>query len=275
VEIRHLTEGDMAAIVRLRDAAGWNQTEKDIRRLLALEPGGCFAACIDGQVVGTTTTTSYGTTLAWIGMVLVDPDYRRQGIATALMETALDYLERRGVATIKLDASAAGRPVYERFGFESESEVERWGRTFPPRGIGRAERSRWEEIADFDRVAFGADRGALLRMMIEDADPPWIMRIGDDQLAGYALARPGARAGYLGPVVASDAAVAESLMSAAALNLSGQPVVIDIDPSFPGATDLMVRLGFTRQRDFVRMRLGAPISLGSPRVFAIAGPAVG
>jgi len=43
----------------------------------------------------------------------------------------------------------------------------------------------------------------------------------------------------------------------------------------PSRRLVVVRLGFTRQRDFVRMRRGPAISLGSPRVFAIAGPAVG
>jgi len=275
VEIRRLSPGDMAAILRLREIAGWNQTKQDIARLLALEPEGCFAACINGQVVGTTTTTTYGTELAWIGMVLVDPEYRRRGIATALMDTALDQLQHRGVVTIKLDASAAGRPVYKRLGFESESVVERWRGALPPREIPRAERGRWEDIAEFDRMAYGADRGALVRMMIADAGPLWIVRNGDDGLAGYALARPGARAGYVGPVVASDASMAERLISAAAAKFNDQPVVIDIDPSFAGAAGLMVRLGFTQQRDFIRMRRGPAISLDSPRVFAIAGPAVG
>ena len=38
-------------------------------------------------------------------MVLVDPQHRRQGIATQLMNVALDYLKTR-VATVKLDATA-------------------------------------------------------------------------------------------------------------------------------------------------------------------------
>src|SRR5262245_64392456 len=116
----------MAAILRLCELAGWNQTQKDIDRLLVLEPDGCFAACIDGRVVGTTTTTTYGTDLAWIGMVLVDPEYRRRGIATALMRAAFDFLKERRVTTVKLDATAAGQPLYKYFGFHPESRVERW-----------------------------------------------------------------------------------------------------------------------------------------------------
>src|SRR5437868_1321191 len=99
LEIRLLTEGDIGAGMRLKELAGWNQTESDWRRLLKLDRQGCFAACIDHRVVGTATSTAYGPDLAWIGMVLVDPDYRRRGIATQLMQATLDSLRSRGVKT--------------------------------------------------------------------------------------------------------------------------------------------------------------------------------
>jgi len=92
VEIRLLLESDIPAAMQLKEAAGWNQTEDDWRRLLRLEPNGCFCAIKDGRFVGTTTTTTYGDELAWVGMVLVDPQHRRQGIAAKLMSVALDYL---------------------------------------------------------------------------------------------------------------------------------------------------------------------------------------
>ena len=101
IEIRLLGESDIPAAMQLKEAAGWNQTEEDWRRLLMLESNGCFAAVTDGSLVGTTTTTTYDNNLGWIGMVLVQPQNRRLGIATRLMRTALDYLNGR-VSTIKL-----------------------------------------------------------------------------------------------------------------------------------------------------------------------------
>src|SRR6185503_3242911 len=109
IKIRLLLESDIASAMRLKEAAGWNQTEADWRRLLLLEPNGCFGAVTDGRLVATTTTTIYDE-LAWIGMVLVDPQHRRQGIAGKLMNAALDYLNGK-IETIKLDATALGQPV--------------------------------------------------------------------------------------------------------------------------------------------------------------------
>jgi hypothetical protein len=240
--------------------------------LLALEPDGCFAACDTGRVVGTTTTTTYGTDLAWVGMVLVDPDYRRRGIATALTETALKYLRGRGVRTIKLDATPAGRLVYEPLGFEPERVLERWVGALPVERADAVEPGMWDDIAAADRAAFGTDRGRLLRTIIGDVGPPLVAKGPRGEILGYALARPGARAGYVGPVVADDVSTARTLVSAAAAGT----VLIDVDTAFPGAVDLMRQLGFTRQRELLRMRLGHDTAVGtSLRVFAIAGPEVG
>src|SRR5215213_11315770 len=125
IHIRLLFETDIPAAMQLKETAGWNQTKEDWHRLLELDPNGCFAAVKDGRLVGTTTTTMYGKDLGWIGMVLVDPQQRRQGIATQLMNVALDYLKDK-VRTVKLDATALGKPVYEKFGFQVESVLERW-----------------------------------------------------------------------------------------------------------------------------------------------------
>src|SRR5918912_792043 len=90
IEIRPLKHSDLGAALLLTQQAHWNQTESDWLRLLKLEPHGCFVACSDPRVIGTITTVTYRTELAWIGMVLVDPDFRRRGIGTRLMHTALD-----------------------------------------------------------------------------------------------------------------------------------------------------------------------------------------
>jgi predicted N-acetyltransferase YhbS len=276
VDIRQLTPGDAEAVLRLCSLAGWNQTEQDVHRLLTLEPQGCFAACEAGHVVGTVTTTTYGSELAWVGMVLVDPEFRRRGIATALMRAALEYLRVRRVTTIKLDATPSGCPVYERLGFEPEGLLWRWSGELPHVQAEDVATGIWADIAAIDRAAFGVDRGTLLRLMIADAArAPLISRNQRGAVSGFALARPGSRASYVGPVIADDLATASTLLSAAMIRL-GEPSFIDVNTDFPGATDLVRGLGFAHQRELVRMRLGPDTRVSrSPRVFAIAGPEVG
>src|ERR1044071_3922763 len=187
MQIRLLFESDIPSAMRLKEAAGWNQTEADWRRLLRLEPNGCFGAIKDGRLVGTTTTTIYGE-LAWIGMVLVQPQERGQGIAAALMKVALDYLNGK-VETIKLDATSLGQPVYEKFGFQVESEIERWaGSSTGPEAQVVMDHGAVQDLLSLDRIAFNADRSKLLESLVADACvPPVLIRAADGALSGYAL----------------------------------------------------------------------------------------
>src|SRR5215468_10104666 len=105
LRIRTMTDNDLSLAMSLKDQAGWNQTEADWQRFLAMEPAGCFVAEWDGRPVGTTVTCILGS-VAWVAMVLVDPEFRGKGIGKALMTHALDFLESQSVPSIRLDATA-------------------------------------------------------------------------------------------------------------------------------------------------------------------------
>ena len=283
IEICLLTESDIPAAMKLKEAAGWNQTEDDWRSLLRLEPQGCFGAKLDGQLVGTTTTTTYADELAWVGMVLVLPESRRLGIATALMTRALEYLNER-VATVKLDATALGKPVYEKIGFQVESLVERWS------GIAKAttlvneeseavaafDSDTRRELLELDRHAFNADRSKLIEALIENGlVPPVLVRAKDGSLSGYALARRGSNAAYVGPVVARDPDQVGTLLDRMLSQLKEKPVYIDFNTVCSSSPRVLVDRGFVKERDLIRMASGMPGRTTSSLVVAIAGPEVG
>lgn len=288
VEIRPLGEADLPKAMRLKELAGWNQTGTDWLRLLRLEPRGCFAATEGGRLVGTVTTTTYGSKLAWIGMVLVDPSFRRRGIATRLMKAALSYLDGEGIETIKLDATPDGRYVYERLGFESELMIERWSRRglsdigdvgdaqlerAEGAGASTIEAARLKEILELDRAAFGADRARLLESLLADGLVSAHIMEG---AGGYALARVGASADYVGPLVASNFETATLLLDYVLARLASRPVYVDVNTRFESAVRALALRGFQKQRELVRMRRGAKTAAGTSRqVFAIAGPEVG
>lgn len=86
MRIRVMTEKDVSAGLRLNTLCGWNQTAADWLRFLKQSPNGCFVMKQDTNVVGTATTISYQNRFAWIGMVLVDPERRKQGIGKSTSE---------------------------------------------------------------------------------------------------------------------------------------------------------------------------------------------
>ena len=279
IEIRLLLESDLPAALRLKELAGWNQIENDWKRLLQLEPHGCFCATSNGEVVGTATTTTYGRDLAWIGMVLVDPEHRRRGIGTKLMKTAMTYLDAAGVTTVKLDATPAGRPVYQGLGFNEESLVERW------EGIGiestssgsTLDEATKSEVLTLDRRAFNADRATLMKMLVNESSiQPCFANDGRNGMTGFALARRGTVATYVGPVVAIGAKVASTLLDEMLGQLLNQRIYVDLNADFPKGRQILGERGFTKQRDLIRMSSGKKSDAGTSRlVFAIAGPELG
>ena len=278
-EVRLLGEPDIPAAMRLKELAHWNQTENDWLRVLRLGPSGCFCATINDELVGTITTTTYGNQLAWIGMVLVDPERRRMGIATKLMHVALEYLANARITTVKLDATGEGRSVYQGLGFEEESLIERW------EGIARSslvacsslETVERQDVLGLDRNEFGASRSKLLEMLIEESCvAPCVATAADGRPTGYALARRGSAAVYLGPLLANGRDTAANLLDGLLNQAPGQRVYIDVNTGFNDCRTVLIERGFAKRRDLIRMSYGKKSKAGSSRsIFAIAGPEFG
>jgi ribosomal protein S18 acetylase RimI-like enzyme len=56
--------------------------------------------------------------------LFVEPEFRRRGLARALVELCLAEARRRNISVITLHASAEGRPLYESLGFQSSNEMQ-------------------------------------------------------------------------------------------------------------------------------------------------------
>ncbi len=54
---------------------------------------------------------------AYIMNMYTAPEYRRQGIALQTLDLLVKEAKARGIAQISLEATEAGRPLYEKYGF--------------------------------------------------------------------------------------------------------------------------------------------------------------
>jgi GNAT superfamily N-acetyltransferase len=234
MDIRELTEEDIPGALELSTLAGWNQTAADWRTIMTVSPELCLGIDCDHRLVATTTLVCYETRLAWIGMVLTHPEYRRRGFARALVERAILLAQDRSVATIKLDATDLGRPLYADLGFRDEQPVERWGAE-RPEGEGPFETGRLEEAG------------------------------------GYLQHRPGIRAHYLGPIIADSPEVAERLIRRAMEEIDAPKYFWDLLPENRNAAHVATRLGFTPVRRLTRMVMGPNAERDESSVYGIAG----
>ena len=254
--VRLLRQSDVPDALVLSDAAGWNQTPEDWSRILA----DCMCVEAGGRVVATASLLCHGAAMAWIGMVLTHPDYRRRGHAHLLMEWALSSARERGIRCVKLDATSQGEPLYRSLGFEVEQAVERWHRD-PGPCEACAPASGGVIPFDLDAAAFGADRSRFLR----DLGAPTVLP------DAYALDRPGRRARYFGPCVSRTPESAEQL---ARHFLGGHPDELwfwDLLPENEHARRIAEAIGFRPLRHLQRMYLGENVRGDDSLVYAIAG----
>jgi GNAT superfamily N-acetyltransferase len=283
MRLRAMTMQDVAAGVRLNQMAGWNQTASDWQRFLNVSPCGCFVAELDGHVSGTVVTLSFQNRFAWIGMVLVDPPYRGRGIGTDLLKRAIRYLDDEKIATLKLDATPQGKPLYQKLGFVPEYEIERWTLRRPatdvPNSFASGELASaplLSSILDADQEVFGADRSFLLESLHRDA-PDLTLGVWDSNvLRGYALGRRGLFADHLGPWMAPDSPAATTLLERFLARSSRETIVVDCLKSNHSAVELLRSCGFTYSRPLTRMYRGPNDHPGRPEFLcAILGPEFG
>ena len=259
LDLRDMTEADLADGLRLSRASGWNQALADWRLLLSLGPGLFRVALLDGRIVASGGAVRYGDALAWICMILVDPEQRGHGLGTRIFDEVLVRSEaevRAGrLRCVGLDATPAGRGIYVQRGFVDGGELVRM-RAEPaaadaPEGVVRLDASALDGVLARDREVFGADRGPLLRWALGSApDLAWATPGG-----AYCFGRHGDHSDHVGPVVAESGEGALALVRACLAPPRRRPLILDAraDPAWLAE---LGTLGFRQQRPFTRMYLG-------------------
>ena len=93
-----------------------------VKAELEASPPDHFVAVLDGEVIGYITTNPQPA--AGIGQIpnmAVDARFRRRGVASRLIEHALDHLRARGMRVAKIETlvqNAQGQTLYPSFGFQ-------------------------------------------------------------------------------------------------------------------------------------------------------------
>lgn len=280
VTLRPMTPGDIPFGLKLSLAAGWNQTAADWALFLEQSAGGSFIASYRGLEAGTVTTVSYQNRLHWIGMVLVAEEFRRLGIGTALLEAAIAAVQ--GLGAVCLDATPAGKKLYDTLGFRDVVPLSRWLRQ-PGEAAPRPDslcqpltEAMLPAAAEYDRPIFGANRTAILRALARRAVPLAYAAGHAGRLSGYCLGRYGSHSTQIGPVAADSLESARDLFLTALQPCSGQRVIVDIPLHQPDWIQFLRGLGFVEQRPFMRMSLGNfTLAEQHAKQFAIAGPETG
>jgi ribosomal protein S18 acetylase RimI-like enzyme len=130
VRIRPFEHADEPRVIELwsdvfRDDPAWNDPAQMIRRKLTVQPELFLVAEIEARVVGT-VLAGFDGVRGWIHHLCVDPEYRRLGVARALMKRAEVGLAALDCPKVNLQVRATNAGVvafYEALGYSVEDRA--------------------------------------------------------------------------------------------------------------------------------------------------------
>jgi ribosomal protein S18 acetylase RimI-like enzyme len=281
--LRTMELSDLASAMKLSGAEGWNQTEKDWKRLVENPANICKVAERENKVIGTATAMNYSNQVAWIGMVLVDKEFRGRGISKILLTHLFGELKICG--SVKLDATPRGQKVYKELDFKDEYSIVRmispFLKDFPfaedeEISSGPVRLKQLQEVIALDRLIFGADRTQLIESLVNEySDKLWLLE-RNNSISGFALGRDGNKYHQIGPVMAGSLNDAKRLVAKALKKLVNQPIVADVPCDKEEMISWLNALGFIEQRRFTRMYRGKnPFPGITGKQYLICGPEFG
>ena len=131
MQIRKMTIADYDEIYSLwMSCAGMglnslDDTKEGISKFLERNPEMCFVALIDKRIIGAIMVGTDGRR-GYIYHTAVHPDFRKQGIAKALVDNALSAVENLGinkVALVVFGRNIGGNVFWEKMGFTTRDDI--------------------------------------------------------------------------------------------------------------------------------------------------------
>ena len=215
--IRSMRSDEVEAAIGFAAREGWNPGLHDAACFHAADPGGFLLAEQGGQMLGCISAVSYGGSFGFIGLYIVAPAWRGQGIGRCLWTAAMARLAGQ---VIGLDGVPAQQDNYRRSGFELAWRNARFAGLARPATepaatalvpLGEVD---FDSLCDSDRWVFPAARPAFLRRWIEMPDATGLAWCEHGHVAGWGVIRRCRDGHKIAPLVAERAQVADALYAA-------------------------------------------------------------
>lgn len=279
--VRRAQASDLSQAARLSRSVGFNQTLADWEWFRALSSKGVFVIEDNGRIVATSIGFPFNQSCGWVGMVVVDPEYRNRGLGHVVASAAVDYLMEQGCDRIGLDARIGAVSIYKKLGFREAHLIERWESKgdLLVSAVGTPIRDfhsgDLQQVCELDSKAFGAERHFALGSLLASPAVTGTVQECGGKVQGFAVARQGVGPIAVGPLVAQDSDGFKQQLTKLFEVHFGQSMAINVVPCAESSFVLQ-KLGFQLLFNFKRMFLGNWPTRGTDlRYFATMGPELG
>ena len=185
---------DLEYAAYLTKKEGWHsETFLEFKSFYDHDSGGCFLCEVGGMPAGMCIATAYQQS-GFIGQLIVDTQFRNQGIGRVLMQRAIEYLQQQKIEAIFLDGVQKAIHFYLDLGFRSICRSLRFFGQIDPvenHEIQNIELDDLQRIIEVDREQFGNDRSFFLKKRIENYPNLGFIWKKNEKILAYLFARIG------------------------------------------------------------------------------------
>ena len=217
------SSGSVDAIALLLQRSGWNQTREDLEAITHQCQQGSYVATYNflGKKIplGSGVSLPINDRMCWIGMILVHPELRRQGIARSIMNACLKharFIQNKSI--VGLDATPLGKQVYDSLGFKDSFTI--WRSVINSPCDESYNNNSDHSLIPFDlmsakkyllRVSYD-ERINIIKLLASLPQSKNYMVIDGSEIRGIVLSRPGRLKPFIGPLIADSKATAYKLL---------------------------------------------------------------
>lgn len=275
LRLQTLTISQFKELMQWAADEGWNPGLVDDEIFFNTDPKGHIGYFLDDELIAGGSIVSYEGKFGFMGLFIVKPLYRGEGIGRELWYKRRDLLLQRldSEAAIGMDGVVAMQPFYARGGFRlafRDLRYELRGRFSAqnPSVFVYSKSDEWSVI-DYDSACFGVRRDKFMKAWLDQPSHWVFIYKKENKIKGFAVLRKTISGYKIGPLFADHQQEARALLNAC-LNQSGnEAVYLDIPENQPKAAELIKEYGGKYVFECARMYYGHPPKVKQKRIYGI------
>jgi GNAT superfamily N-acetyltransferase len=271
---------DLPSLLKLAESVGWFFDPK--RANIYVSSGTMYGHRAGDRFISSAALFQYEAAFSSLGIVIVHPEYRGQGLGKSIVQRCLHQAEQMNLP-VSLVATSEGFPLYQSLGFHTFGYIHRLSLETLARpqldisctGLNELCAADLPDIIRLDKIAFGADRSHLYQQLFKQMDSGFIIKNTDKRIRGFVMAFQIGKSIHIGPLLAEHTEIALQLIQPF-LSRSPQTVRIDIPSEQATFMNKLKECGFKEKLVSPLMLKNAHTLPGQRNyMFAIADPAFG
>ncbi len=269
-EIHIADKRNVQGIIDMAAAEGWNPGLNDASCFYETDRTGFFVAVNEGKTIGCISAVKYGEKYAFIGLYIVDSNFRHKGIGLKLWNHAIESVTGR---ILGLDGVPAQQENYMKSGFKLEYRQIR----FEAKGIEGEDSGGLEnlqsidfrKLSEYDSYGSGFKRDVFLENWINQKGIFGKVKTSDGEITGYGIIRPCIKGYKIGPLFADSYEIAEEIFLALTQSAEGKEIYLDVPEVNKEGLRLARKYRMTSVFETARMYSGGKVEIYADKVFGV------